>query len=120
MKILEYGQRLFSRGRNVLAEGEGSTGRALLRAALSGGAQALGAPAPELATGASADLVVLRDTVGLRAEGDRILDRWIFGADVAVDQVWVGGARVVSGGRHRDHDRIAGAYAKVLAGLVDG
>ena len=120
LKILEYGQRLFSRGRNVLAEGEGSTGRALLRAALSGGAQALGAPAPDLVVGASADLVVLRDAVGLRAGGDRILDRWFFGTDIAVDQVWVGGAQVVVGGRHRDGDRIAAAYAKVLAGLVDG
>lgn len=120
LKILEYGQRLFSRGRNVLAEGEGSTGGALLRRALSGGAQALGAPAPDLVAGASVDLVVLRDLVGLRADGDRILDRWIFGTDVAVDQVWAGGAQVVVGGRHRDRDRIASAYAKMLAGLVDG
>ena len=44
LRLLEYGQRLRDRSRNVLAAGAGqSTGRALFDAALAGGAQALGA-----------------------------------------------------------------------------
>ena len=44
LRLLEYGQRLARRARNVLAsEATRSTGRRLLEAALTGGAQALGA-----------------------------------------------------------------------------
>jgi formiminoglutamate deiminase len=118
LRLLEYGQRLFHRLRNVLSMGEGSTGDALVRAALSGGAQALGAPEPLMRAGAPADLVALSDPLALPAAGGRVLDRWIFGRDVRVSNVWAGGAQVVTAGRHRDRDRIAPAFARAVAAVV--
>ncbi len=119
LRMLEYGQRLAHRLRNVLSIGEGSTGGALLRATLAGGAQALGAPEAALRVGAPADLVALDDTLSLPPEGDRVVDRWIFGADVRVSEVWVGGAQVVTGGQHRDRDRITAAFARTVAAVID-
>jgi cytosine/adenosine deaminase-related metal-dependent hydrolase len=118
LRMLEYGQRLSRRLRNVLAMGEGSTGGALVRAALAGGAQALGAPEPALRRGAPADLVALADPLGLPPGGDRVLDRWIFGRDVGVSEVWAGGVHVVTSGRHRDRDRIAPAFARTVAAIL--
>ncbi|HQU68853.1 MAG TPA: formimidoylglutamate deiminase [Albidovulum sp.] len=120
LKILEYGQRLVHRLRNVLTAGEGSTGGTLLRAALQGGAQALGAPAAELSVGAPADMVALTDRSGLTSAGDRVLDRWVFGADVAVADVWAGGAHVVTGGSHRERERIAAGFARTMKRLAEG
>jgi formiminoglutamate deiminase len=119
LKILEYGQRLAHRLRNVLTAGEGSTGGTLLRGALQGGAQALGAPEAALSAGAPADFVALGDNAGIAVEGDRIVDRWVFGSDVRVTDVWAGGARVVAEGRHRDRDRIAAAFARTMARLAE-
>ncbi|MEH7830277.1 formimidoylglutamate deiminase [Gemmobacter denitrificans] len=118
LRLLEYGQRLFHRQRNLLAGGEGSTGGALLRASLAGGAQALGAPAPQIAPGAPADLVALHDPVGLPTAADRLIDRWVFGRDIAVADVWASGAHLVQAGRHRNRDRIAAAFARAVAALL--
>ncbi|MGL4279287.1 MAG: formimidoylglutamate deiminase, partial [Albidovulum sp.] len=120
LKILEYGQRLLHRLRNVLTAGEGSTGGTLLRGALQGGAQALGAPEAALSVGSPADMVALADRAGLRPAGDRMLDRWVFGADVSVADVWAGGAHVVTGGRHRERDRIAAGFARTMKRLAEG
>lgn len=114
LRVLEYGQRLTQRARNVLAEEGGSTGGRLFRAALSGGARALDAPVPEIAAGAPADLVALRDPHGLDGEGDSLLDRWIFGRDMTVAEVWAGGRHLVRDGRHIDRDRIARAFGQAL------
>lgn len=118
LRMLEYGQRLSHRLRNVLAMGPGSTGGALVRAALAGGAQALGAPDPAVRPGAPADLVALADPLALSPCGDRVLDRWVFGRDVEVSEVWVGGAHVVTGGRHRDRDRIVAAFARTVGAVL--
>lgn len=118
ISILEYGQRLTRRLRNVLTEGGGSTGGTLLRGAVKGGTQALAAPAGGIAAGAPADFVALGDGAGIAAEGDRIIDRWVFGADARVTDVWAGGIRVVTEGRHRDRDRIAAGFARVMGRLA--
>lgn len=118
LRMLEYGQRLSHRLRNVLSMGQGSTGGALIRAALAGGAQALGAPDPALRSGAPADLVALADPLALPSGGDRVLDRWVFGRDVGVSEVWVGGAHVVTAGRHRDRDRIAAVFARTVGAVL--
>ncbi len=118
LKLLEYGQRLAHRQRNVLSMGEGSTGRALFAANLAGGAQALAAPAPELAVGAPADLVALSDRLGLPDGADRTLDRWLFGTDVGVADVWAGGRHLVAGGRHAQHDRIVGRFAAAISAAL--
>ena len=116
LRMLEYSQRLAHRGRNICAD-SGSTGLALFRAALRGGAQALGAPLPELAPGAPADLVALADPLALD-HPDSLIDRWIFGRGIRVATVWAAGTAVVEEGRHRDRDRIEAAAAAVLRRLV--
>ena len=59
LRLLEYGQRLKRRKRNVMARhADSSTGRALFDAALAGGAQATGVEGG-LALGAPADIVSL-------------------------------------------------------------
>jgi formimidoylglutamate deiminase len=120
LKILEYGQRLAHRLRNVLTAGEGSTGGNLLRGALRGGAQALGAPEAALSVRAPADMVALTDRSGLPSEGDRAIDRWVFGADVTVADVWVGGTHVVAEGRHRERGRIDATFARTMKRLAEG
>ncbi|MGQ0609769.1 MAG: formimidoylglutamate deiminase [Paracoccaceae bacterium] len=120
LRLLEYGQRLFHRQRNLLAGGEGSTGGALLRASLAGGAQALGAPTPAIATGAPADLVALADAADLPARGDRLLDRWIFGRDASVAEVWAAGAHMVTGGRHIHRDAVLYRYRGAIRAMLEG
>ncbi|WP_434286875.1 formimidoylglutamate deiminase [Celeribacter sp. SCSIO 80788] len=113
LRILEYGQRLTARARNILAPEGGSTGRHLFEATLAGGAQALDAPTPQIINGAPADLVALSDPLNLR-EGDAVLDRWIFGRDVSPSDVWAAGVHVVQAGRHIHRDAVEARFAKVL------
>ncbi|WBO23101.1 formimidoylglutamate deiminase [Sphingomonas abietis] len=121
LRLLEYGQRLARRGRNLLAEGPGgSTGGALYRAALAGGGQALGATAA-LRVGAPADIVGL--DAGhpslLARRGDALLDGLVFAAGRgAIDRVWRRGRSVVVGGRHVARDAVAGRYRAVLRDIL--
>ena len=117
LRLLEYGQRLQSLARNVLAGGEGSsTGRTLFNAALAAGAAALGAPLPRLAEAEPADLVALAPGLA-DGGGDRILDGWIF-ANGTVDAVWVGGEQLVSAGRHRDRGTVERKTRQALRRLL--
>jgi formimidoylglutamate deiminase len=119
LRLLEYGQRLARRERNVAAGGqERSTGRALLEAAYAGGARAAGRRVGALEAGARADLVVLDSShptlVG--REGDEVLDSWVFsGEDTPVRDVMAGGRWVVQDGRHARQDAVAEAYRAVAA-----
>lgn len=122
LRQLEYGQRLKFRERNVLAEGaDVSTGRTLFDGALMGGAVALAQGTCGLAAGRSADIVTLDaahpSLVG--RSGDVVLDGWIFaGGRDAVDCVWVGGIKVVQGGRHHLRDQARRAYKAALVDLM--
>lgn len=122
LRLLEYGQRLAQRGRNLLASGAGqSTGASLYRGALAGGGQALGRPSPGLAVGAAADIVSLNaaDPGFAGRTGDTILDSWIFGGGARrVDCVWRGGAKRVAGGRHIARDAIDARYRTAMATLL--
>ncbi len=118
LQALEYSQRLALRERNVMTPQEGSTGAQLFHAALCGGAQALGAPMPVIAVGAPADLVALEDPFGLDTPGPETLDRWIFGRDIRVRDVWVGGAHLVQEGRHIARDAIAGRYGATVGQVL--
>jgi cytosine/adenosine deaminase-related metal-dependent hydrolase len=74
-----------------------------------------------LAPGAPLDVVTLvgghPSLIGRR--GDETLDSWIFAGDRGlIDCVWCSGARVVSGGRHRDRDAIVARYAQTLRLLL--
>jgi formimidoylglutamate deiminase len=121
LRLLEYAQRLALRVRNVLATGPGaSTGLALLRSALAGGGQALGAQGA-LEPGASADFVTL-DLGHPSLSGaaiERLADAWIFAAGKGgVEHVWRRGRRVVEHGRHVRRDAIAARYRRALKGLL--
>lgn len=119
MRLLEYGQRLSHRQRNLLAGGEGSTGEAIFRSSLAGGAQSLGAPPPAIEVGAPADLVALEDTADLPPRLNCVIDRWIFGRDVCVESVWVAGKQVVCSGQHVSRDIIEEKYRVALREILN-
>jgi formiminoglutamate deiminase len=114
LQLLEYGQRLSLRRRNVLSTTGASTGRTLFDGATAGGGRAVGHPAG-IALGHAADLIALSGC----ACGDRTLDRWIFaGGGPVIDAVWRRGVQVVSNGRHGGRDEIAARFTKVAARLL--
>ncbi|MCH4541784.1 formimidoylglutamate deiminase [Ochrobactrum sp. POC9] len=118
LRQLEYSQRLQHRARNVLAENEGSTGRALFDGAVTGGNIAMGCAGEGLKQGASADFVAL-DTGRLpHAKGDAVLDGWLFGGRARPSDVWVRGVKQVEGGRHRLRDQAERAFQKTLGELL--
>ncbi|WP_062206608.1 formimidoylglutamate deiminase [Aureimonas sp. AU12] len=121
LRLLEYGQRLRDRRRNRLAAAPGaSVGRSLLDGALAGGAQAAGQFTHGLGIGAPADLLVLDGTEPFlaMAEGDAILDRWIFAlGDGAVRDVIIGGRFVIRDHTHSAEAEIDAAFARTLAKL---
>ncbi|MGN6288689.1 MAG: formimidoylglutamate deiminase [Sphingopyxis terrae] len=122
LRLLEYGQRLAHRGRNLLAGGAGrSTGAALHQAAQAGGGQALGQAGHGIATGAAADLVSLTaaDPALAGRRGDAILDSWIFGrGGRLVDCVWHRGVQYVAGGRHVARAAIDARYRDAMQALL--
>jgi formimidoylglutamate deiminase len=121
LRWLEYGQRLAGQARNLFAAGPGSSsGGDLLRGALAGGAQALGAAA-EIAVGRSADFVTLdpHHPSLTGASGDGWFDGWIFAAGRAgIDSVWRRGQCVVAGGQHLARPAITTRYRAALARLL--
>ncbi len=122
LRWLEYGQRLITRRRNLLAEGpeNPSVGARLYKAAVAGGAQALGRPIGRLEAGCRADLVVLdpqSPRVAARS-GDLLLDAMIFaGNRNAVYDVMVGGRWRIKAGQHPRQDAVRAAYLKTLREL---
>ena len=103
LRLLEYGQRLRDRRRNVLRGAVPGVGAELYRGALAGGAQALGRPIGRFAAGCRADLLVLdAETPALIGlEGDRLLDALVFAGNAnPVRDVAVGGRWVVCQGQH--------------------
>ena len=122
LRWLEYGQRLRDQRRNRLYRNDQPmVGRTLYDAALSGGAQALGQPIGELAVGKRADWLVLdgQDPYIAIADGDAILNRWLFaGGDRQVRDVMVNGKWVVRQGRHGQEEQSALAFVEVLRQLL--
>jgi formiminoglutamate deiminase len=122
LRLLEYGQRLTRRARNVLAApGGSSTGRVLFERARAGGAQSLGVPAVGLVAGGPADLISLDTSAApfVATQPDQWLDHWIFAARrPMVDCVWRAGRKLVQGGRHVHAERIERRYREVLARLT--
>jgi formimidoylglutamate deiminase len=118
LRLMEYAQRLKGQRRLVAATpAEPSTGGRLWRAALIGGAQAVGRPVGRIAPGFRADLLVLdADHPSLVATpDDRILDAMIFGPGPSpIRDVMVDGAWKVRDGAHALEETIADAYRAVL------
>jgi len=145
LRLLEYGQRLTARARNILAGPGRSTGARLFDAALAGGRQSLGVantspvflrtleprvtsdgprnpgllPSQEHEGGA-VDWVSLNasDPAFASRGGDAILDSWIFAARAPIDCVWRNGEKLVENGRHIHADAIATRYRHALARIL--
>lgn len=121
LRWLEYGQRLLHRKRNVLANGSPHVGATLYKAALAGGAVALGRPIGKLAAGCRADLVVLdTEKPGLvDRNGDILLDSAVFaGNENPVRDVMVGGRWMVEEGHHRAEHAVLARYRTTLRELI--
>ncbi|WP_119168277.1 formimidoylglutamate deiminase [Algihabitans albus] len=121
LRLLEYGQRLRDRRRNVLRGTAPGVGAELFRGALAGGAQALGRPLGRLAPGSRADLLVLDPEtpalIGL--EGDPLLDALVFAGNVnPVRDVAVGGRWVVRQGRHTAEAQALRGFAEARRALL--
>lgn len=121
LRLLEYGQRLTRRGRNMLARGTGrSTGADIHAAALVGGSAALGVEGG-IAIGRAADIISLDlDHPALaHRDGDAIIDSFVFASGrSAIDCVWRYGDKLVSGGRHRARSRVVRDYHSALERLI--
>jgi formimidoylglutamate deiminase len=125
LRWMEYAQRLTLRRRNVLAPPAGNAARpvgaALYRAALAGGAQAMGRPIGRIAPGARADLVVLdADSAVLAGRDDEaLLDSFVFAGNVSpVRDVMVGGRWVVREGRHAAEGSVLDRYRAAVCALA--
>lgn len=117
LRLLEYGQRLTTRRRNVLATDSNHVGTNLWSLAADGGAKALAQPAGAIAVGRRADLVRLDPTHPRLAghDAETALDAWIFGStDEPVADVWVAGRHLVKDGRHIERDAVRAAFVKAV------
>lgn len=121
LRLMEYGQRLMHRGRNILARGpDRSTGVDIYADAVFGGGRALGAKTG-IAVGRAADIISLdmhHPSLAMRLE-DQIIDSYVFAAGKdAIDCVWRYGRKLVIGGRHVRRERITARFVKVLEHLI--
>lgn len=121
LRLLEYGQRIVRRERNIAAGVDAkSTGRALLENAWAGGSKASGRSAGSLEVGQRADIVVLNENhpalVG--RSDDEIFDSWVFsGEQTPVQDVMVGGKWVIRNGQHPHEQKILENYSIVIRRL---
>ncbi|MGG1944180.1 formimidoylglutamate deiminase [Trinickia sp. NRRL B-1857] len=122
LRLLEYGQRLALRQRNVLASAtRPQVAERLVDAALAGGARASGRAIGALQAGRRADWLVL-DPAHPSLDGRRPND-WLAAVvfcehgDAPIAEVHTGGRCVVREGRHRDEAPAYAAYREAVAGL---
>jgi formimidoylglutamate deiminase len=121
LRWLEYGQRLNTLRRLIAASTtEPHCGARLWRAALEGGAQALGRRIGRLAPGCRADLLRLDPEHSILAgrHSEVLLDSLVFSGNAnPVREVMVGGRWLVRDGRHIERERIDAAYRMAVARL---
>ncbi|MBB3180222.1 formimidoylglutamate deiminase [Variovorax sp. Sphag1AA] len=123
LMMLEYGQRLSTRQRNVGADAaHREVATALTISAVQGGAQAAGRPIGGLAVGQRADFVVL-DSSHVALQGlsaPEMLSSHVFASHrtSALDSVYVAGQARVSGARHALHREAASAFVDVRSQLL--
>ena len=121
--MLEYGQRLSRRQRNVLASAtQPEVATAMTLQAVSGGAQASGRAIGGLAVGQQADMVVL-DTQHVALHGlpvHNMLSAHVFGSHrtSAIASLWVAGVQRVASGRHTLHDAAAQAFVAARSATI--
>jgi formimidoylglutamate deiminase len=124
LRLLEYGQRLTQRTRNIASSATTpSTGQRLWCAAALGGGRSLGQPIGSLQPGRFADLVVLDpDHPKLIGHTPRTaLDALVFssGGSTPVRDVMVGGRWVVRDGRHTQRAALLEAYRQTMRHLLE-
>ncbi len=114
LRWLEYGQRLHTRRRNIAVSAETpSVGETLLQGVVDSAASSTGFDAEDRIT-LDADAPILAG-----AKREDVIDRWLFsGNRNLVREVDVAGQRVVSDGRHRDHEAIAARYRQAMKALL--
>jgi formimidoylglutamate deiminase len=123
LRLLDYGQRLLHRRRNVAAAPEAgltSTAQRLFDRAAAGGARAAGFARWGLEAGAKADLLVVdRDDASLLGLPDaNLLDGLVFSSPGRPwRDVMVGGHWVVRKHRHADAEPIATAFIEAMSAL---
>ena len=121
LRWLEYGARLTSGRRAVLAGGpRRSTARRLVEDAQAGGAQACGLEAGRIAPGQRADLVLLDTDHPLLAgrRGDALLDSWIFAGNASlVRDVLIAGRTIVRDRHHANEEAIADRFKHTIGRL---
>ena len=121
--MLEYGQRLATRQRNVGADvAHREVATALTLGAVQGGAQAAGRAIAGLAAGQQADFAVLDPAhvalLGLAAP--EMLSSHVFASHrtSAIDGVWIAGQARVSCTCHELHDEAAAAFVAARSQLL--
>jgi formimidoylglutamate deiminase len=116
LRWLEYGQRLASRQRNIAATVEHPrSGESVLLRSVAGGRQAMAQDGQEQ------DWFTLDDCAPALAgvSADDVHDRFVFAGNVPlVRDVYVGGQRVVHGGKHPRREEIATRYRRALRALL--
>lgn len=123
LMLLEYGQRLATRARNVGATAvHPQVATALTLAAVRGGAQAAGRAIAGLMVGQQADFVAL-DAQHLALAGlptDAMLGAHVFAShrSSAVAEAWVGGRRRVERGRHPLREAAGSAFIAARSQLL--
>jgi len=120
LRLLEFGLRLRSGRRNVLASAGESCGRLLYASAAEGGGLALGQPVGRIAPGFRADLVELEDRhpwlQGLA--GDPLLDTLVFaGGPELIRSVFVAGELRVRDGEHLDAGSLLPRFGSAMRAL---
>jgi len=121
--MLEYGQRLSRRRRNVLATADQpEVATAMTLQAVQGGAQAAGRPIAGLAVGQQADMVAL-DVQHIALAGlpaPAMLSAHVFGSHrtSAINGLWVAGVQRVANGRHALHESAAQAFIAARSATI--
>jgi formimidoylglutamate deiminase len=122
LQLLEYGQRLTQRRRNIAAnDQQAHTGAALFQASLAGGRAAVGQDCGRIAAGCGADLIVVNtdDSRLLDLTEDELLDAIIFaGPRSPIQDVMVAGEWRVTAGRHASRTEILAAFREATADLL--
>ena len=124
LRLLEYGQRLHHRRRNMLAsEAQPAVADRLFAQAVSGGALATGRAVAGLAIGQRADFAVLDgDDINLAdRNAEQLLSALVFCEHEGnpVRDVFVGGRQVVAEGRHALEGQARAGYRATVAHLLN-
>ncbi len=116
LRQLEWGERLRTGRRNVLARRGHSVAETLYARCCSAGATAINQPCGLLSKGLRADLVELDEQHPLLrgCRPEQVLERWVFsGGEDMIKSVWVAGKPVVVNGKHPAEDDIQSKYLRL-------